>query len=119
MKRILFVTLALVSICSVVSAQKSPVYAPKGLALDGYDAVAFSLRKTCEGSSAYAFQWNGAQWLFADKADLESFQRRRKNMHPNTVVIVLMVHHKVIKRPLKLTPGLLWVINYILIITRR
>ena len=76
MKRVMVIVIALISICSVVSAQKSPVYAPKGIALEGYDAVAFFTQgKPVKGSSAYATQWNGAQWLFADQADLESFKK--------------------------------------------
>ena len=83
MKRLLFVTLALISICTVATAQKSPVYAPKGLALEGYDAVAFFAQgKPVKGSSLYAFQWNGAQWLFVDKADLESFKKMPEKYAP-------------------------------------
>jgi YHS domain-containing protein len=83
MKRVLVLAIALFSVCSVVSAQKSPVYAPKGIALDGYDAVAFFKQgKPVKGSSAYAVQWNGAQWLFADKADLESFKNTPEKYAP-------------------------------------
>jgi hypothetical protein len=83
MKRVLIVAIALISMCSVVSAQKSPVYAPKGIALDGYDAVAFFKQgKPVKGSSANALQWNGAQWLFADKADLESFKSSPEKYAP-------------------------------------
>ena len=83
MKRVLIVMISLISMCSVVSAQKSPVYAPKGIALDGYDAVAFfTLGKPVKGSSTYAIQWNGAQWHFADKADLESFQKMPEKYAP-------------------------------------
>jgi YHS domain-containing protein len=83
MKKVLVVVIALLSVCSVVSAQKSPVYAPKGIALDGYDAVAFFKQgKPVKGSSAYTVQWNGAQWLFADKADLESFKNTPEKYAP-------------------------------------
>src|SRR5580765_5974450 len=83
MKRVLNVAIALICTCSVVSAQKSPVYAPKGIALDGYDAVAFFKQgKPVKGSSANALQWNGAQWLFADKADLESFKSSPEKYAP-------------------------------------
>ena len=83
MKKVWVVVMAMVSICSAVSAQKSPVYAPKGVALDGYDAVAFFTQgKPVKGSSNYALQWNGAQWLFADKADLESFKKEPEKYAP-------------------------------------
>jgi YHS domain-containing protein len=83
MKRLLVVVVSLFSICSVVSAQKSPVYAPKGIALDGYDAVDFFTQgKPVKGSSAYSLQWNGAKWLFAEKANLESFQKAPEKYAP-------------------------------------
>lgn len=83
MKRVFVVMISLISMCSIVYAQKSPVYAPKGIALDGYDAVAFfTLGKPVKGSSTYAIQWKGAQWLFADKADLESFQKTPEKYAP-------------------------------------
>jgi len=83
MKRVLVVAIALISFCSVVSAQKSPVYAPGGIALDGYDAVAFFTQgKPVKGSSTYSTSWNGAKWQFADKADLESFQKTPEKYAP-------------------------------------
>src|SRR5215470_3525808 len=83
MKRVTVVTMSLMLFYSFASAQKSPVYAPKGVALDGYDAVAFFTKgKPVKGSSAYALQWNGAQWLFADKTDLETFQKTPEKYAP-------------------------------------
>ena len=82
MKRVWVIAIALISVYSV-SAQKSPVYAPKGIALDGYDAVAFFKQgKPVKGSSAFEFQWNSAQWLFADQADLESFKKTPEKYAP-------------------------------------
>ncbi|HEY4967885.1 MAG TPA: YHS domain-containing (seleno)protein [Puia sp.] len=83
MKKVWVVAIALISFCSVVSAQKSPVYAPKGIALDGYDAVAFFTQgKPVKGSSVYALQWNSAQWLFADQTNLESFKKTPEKYAP-------------------------------------
>jgi hypothetical protein len=83
MKRVWLVTMVFISLLSVASAQKSPIYAPKGVAVDGYDAVAFFTQgKPVKGSSLYALNWSGAQWLFADKADLESFQKAPEKYAP-------------------------------------
>ena len=83
MKRVWVVTMVFISMFLVVSAQKSPIYAPKGVAVDGYDAVAFFTKgKPVKGSSLYAYTWSGAQWLFADKADMESFQKAPEKYAP-------------------------------------
>lgn len=83
MKRVLIVAIGLISLVSAVSAQKSAVYAPHGIALDGYDAVAFFEQgKPVKGSSLYSFNWNGANWLFADKSDLEKFIKTPENFAP-------------------------------------
>jgi len=83
MKRVWMVTMVFISLFSVAFAQKSPIYAPKGVAVDGYDAVAFFTKgKPVKGSSTYAYNWSGAKWLFADKADLESFQKTPEKYAP-------------------------------------
>ena len=47
-----------------------PVFARDGVAIDGYDAVAyFTGAKPVEGSAEHAFEWNGANWHFATEAD--------------------------------------------------
>jgi YHS domain-containing protein len=80
MKKVLkkqFLTIAtiFISTISIVHAQKSPVYAPHGVALDGYDAVAFfNQAKPVKGSESFSYSWQGAKWLFADKNDLEKFK---------------------------------------------
>lgn len=50
------------------------VFAVNGVAIRGYDAVAFySDHKAIPGSSAYEYKWNGASWHFANKIHLDSF----------------------------------------------
>src|SRR5258708_18076638 len=75
MKRKLIILIAFVGMFFTVNAQKSAVYAPDGIALNGYDAVAFFTQgKPVKGSSDYSLKWNDANWLFSSKADLESFK---------------------------------------------
>ena len=76
MKKKLIITFAaLVSLCASVNAQTSAVYAPDGIALKGYDAVAFfTLSKPVKGSVDYSYKWHNATWLFATKSGLDSFK---------------------------------------------
>jgi YHS domain-containing protein len=75
MKTVLIIAIFFTSLLSTASAQKSAIYAPDGVALKGYDVVAFFTQgKPMKGSTEYSFQWNGAKWLFYNKADLESFK---------------------------------------------
>jgi YHS domain-containing protein len=83
MKRELITMIAFVAMIPTVNAQKSAVYAPDGIALNGYDAVAFFTQaKPVKGSADYSFKWNGANWLFSSKADLESFKRSPEKYAP-------------------------------------
>ena len=83
MKRKLFIVFAFIGMISTVSAQKSAVYAPNGIALNGYDAVAFFTQaKPVKGSADYSFKWENANWLFSTKADLESFKRSPEKYAP-------------------------------------
>jgi YHS domain-containing protein len=51
-----------------------PVFANDGVAIDGYDAVAyFTDSKPMEGSAEHAFEWNGAKWHFASEAHRAAF----------------------------------------------
>jgi YHS domain-containing protein len=76
MKLLLIIAITFISTISSVSAQKSAVYAPGGIALAGYDAVAFFTQaKPVKGLATYSYNWDGANWLFADKANLESFRK--------------------------------------------
>jgi YHS domain-containing protein len=46
-----------------------------GLALRGYDAVAyFTVGKAVEGNQQNSFVWNGAKWLFSNADNLEKFK---------------------------------------------
>ena len=52
-----------------------PVFAPDGVAIRGYDPVAyFSDGKPVPGSDAYTADWNGARWKFASAAHRDLFK---------------------------------------------
>ena len=83
MKQLLIIAVVFISTSSIVQAQKSPVYAPNGIALEGYDAVAFFTQsKPVKGSASFSYNWEGAKWLFADKADLEKFRESPTKFAP-------------------------------------
>jgi hypothetical protein len=75
MKRELAIAIAFMGMVSTGNAQKSAIYAPNGIALNGYDVVAFFKQaKPVKGSSDYSFKWNDVNWLFSSKADVDSFK---------------------------------------------
>ena len=83
MKRLMLVAIAIFSLVSVVSAQKSAIYAPKGMAVDGYDVVDFFAQgKPVKGSTVYSYQWGGANWLFESKANMELFTKSPEKYAP-------------------------------------
>ena len=54
-----------------------------GLAIKGYDPVAYFLLKTpVKGSKQYAYEWRGATWLFANPNHLKMFQNFPENYAP-------------------------------------
>lgn len=67
------VALALLSLTVPVLA-KEPLYTSGGLALPGYDAVAyFSDAQPVKGHPEWAIQWGGARWQFATAANRDAF----------------------------------------------
>ena len=59
------------------AAGQQPTYTgtPGGLAVSGYDAVAyFTDGRPVEGSEAYSYDWQGAVWRFASQANLDRFK---------------------------------------------
>ena len=59
------------------AAGQQPTYTgtPGGLAVSGYDAVAyFTDGRPVEGSEAYSYEWQGAAWRFVSQANLDRFK---------------------------------------------
>ena len=56
-------------------ADSPEFYAPNGLAISGYDPVAyFTEDRAVQGSSDHALRWRGAMWYFADAKNMEAFE---------------------------------------------
>jgi YHS domain-containing protein len=55
----------------------------RGVAVKGYDVVAyFTVGEPVEGSSRFAFEWNGATWWFSNRKHLELFQGDQEKYAP-------------------------------------
>ena len=62
---------------AALSAKTAPVYTGtfSGVALSGYDPVAYFTRHApVKGSDGFKTTYNGAEWHFADAADLATFK---------------------------------------------
>lgn len=60
---------------SAASAAEKPVNSDRsGIAIEGYDTVAYHTEKRpVEGSKEFSHSWNGATWLFATAANRDTF----------------------------------------------
>lgn len=58
-----------------VLAQEPEIYQKNGLAIAGYDAVAFFTEsKPTRGLGAHSFLWKGATWTFSSDSNLAKFR---------------------------------------------
>jgi len=57
------------------SHAKPPVNSgPDGIAIKGYDPVAyFTIGRPVKGTALYSYEWNGAKWLFLSREHLDLF----------------------------------------------
>ncbi len=75
MKRLTFYLLFTVGICTYLPAQKASVFQTNGVALNGYDPVAFFITGTpVRGTRDHLFNWHEADWLFSSQDHLDSFK---------------------------------------------
>ena len=68
---VLFISLMVVS----CKTPKSMVNAgPDGIAIKGYDTLAyFTEGRPVKGDEQFAYEWNGAKWLFSSREHLDLF----------------------------------------------
>lgn len=71
-RNFLFLALFIGVVVGIAACSKANDFASvntnaEGIALHGFDAVAyFAVDTAVEGNGAYEFAWNGAKWLFAN-----------------------------------------------------
>lgn len=63
----------LLSVSAMLHAQSPPLYAVDGVALRGYDPVAYFEGAATPGDEAYRHTWNGAVWKFASDEHMRRF----------------------------------------------
>lgn len=60
---------------SAIYAQTTSYYSTNGIAIKGYDPVAyFELHKAVEGLKDFTYEWSGSKWRFVSQANLEKFK---------------------------------------------
>ncbi len=70
---ILVVTLA--AACGTASTSIALNTDSAGMALKGYDAVAyFAVDSAVKGDAKYSYVWNGAKWLFSSEENMKKFE---------------------------------------------
>jgi YHS domain-containing protein len=67
--------IALVFSAGTARAEKPEIFADKGVAINGYDPVAyFTEKKPVKGNPKFSLDWKGAKWLFASAANRDTFK---------------------------------------------
>ncbi|SEW57234.1 YHS domain-containing (seleno)protein [Chitinophaga arvensicola] len=83
MKKTVFATLLAFFAAWGAKAQNQQVFAVNGIAIKGYDAVAFFKEgKPVKGFDSLAFMYKNAQWRFSSKENMESFKASPEHYAP-------------------------------------
>ncbi len=83
MKKLLLSVAVMLFIALAAPAQKSEIFVTKGMAIKGYDPVAFFTEsKAVKGREALAYKWKDATWLFSTSGNLETFKESPEKYAP-------------------------------------
>jgi YHS domain-containing protein len=64
-------------------ATEPPIYAVKGVAIKGYDPVAYFIdKKPVPGKPDISYEWKGAKWLFASAEHRDAFAKEPDKYAP-------------------------------------
>jgi len=75
--------LLLAGLTATAAAAEPPIYADDGLAIKGYDPVAyFTDRKPVAGKPEFSHDWMGAKWLFASAEHRDAFAKEPEKYAP-------------------------------------
>jgi YHS domain-containing protein len=67
----------------IASAQKSEVFIKSGVAINGYDPVAyFEQGQAIKGEDQFVYNWQGADWHFSNQQNLDSFKTNPEKFAP-------------------------------------
>jgi hypothetical protein len=76
MKKQILIALILIATAANVMAQKAEVYISSGVAIKGFDPVAyFKEGKPVKGNEKFSYDWNNAKWFFVSKENLDAFSK--------------------------------------------
>ena len=79
----LFVVIGIAALAGAAWAEKPAIFAIDGVALRGYDPVAyFTESKPVKGDSAFSVRWKGATWHFASAANRDAFKAAPEKYAP-------------------------------------
>jgi len=74
MKRITAIFVALTACINLAAAQQTEIFARKGVAVNGYDVVAyFTESGPVTGNDSFTVEWKSVKWRFASKAHADLF----------------------------------------------
>lgn len=77
------ILLFLVLLIAVGCSKPSKVYSTDNGAIGGYDPVAFFTDSAAvQGSKDFAYEWNGATWMFSSASNLEAFKASPEKYAP-------------------------------------
>lgn len=75
MKQVLSILVFLLASITITQAQTSKINSKDGVAINGYDVVAYFLQQQAMvGNSSFTTEWGGTKWQFATQAHLDSFK---------------------------------------------
>ena len=71
---LLIIVAAMTAACTSTASSIALNADPAGMALKGYDAVAyFAVDSAVKGDAKYSYVWNGAKWLFSSEENMNKF----------------------------------------------
>lgn len=83
MRTIKLILLILLLSGSYTYAQKSEIFAPEGIAIKGFDPVAFFKEsKAVPGADSLSYRYKDADWHFASQSNLDTFKMSPEKYAP-------------------------------------
>lgn len=83
MKKSILASLLVLFVLAETAAQKSEIFEKDGMAIKGYDVVAFHTEaKATKGLENFTYRWKDANWLFANQANLDMFKEDPEKFAP-------------------------------------
>ncbi len=83
MKVFFSIIISVICLTHAASAQSSEVFAPSGIAINGYDPVAFFTEgKPIKGLREFNWSWRNVQWNFISQSNLDSFKTAPEKFAP-------------------------------------